>query len=37
MTRRSPGFLEDNQAEVESIFAEALRGAQRGGELAPRN
>src|SRR6202451_2606542 len=26
-------FLEDNQAEVESIFAEALRRAQRSGEL----
>ena len=26
-------FLEDNQAEVESIFAEALRRGQRGGEL----
>src|SRR5437667_12438553 len=24
-------FLEDNQAEVESIFAEALRRGQRGG------
>jgi TetR/AcrR family transcriptional repressor of nem operon len=27
-------FLEDNQAEVESIFAEALRRGQRGGELS---
>jgi TetR/AcrR family transcriptional regulator, transcriptional repressor for nem operon len=27
-------FLEDNQAEVESIFAEALRRLQRGGELS---
>ena len=26
-------FLKDNQAEVESIFAEALRRGQRGGEL----
>src|SRR3984893_5108055 len=26
-------FLEDNQAEVESIFAEALRRGKRGGEL----
>src|SRR5580658_4714140 len=26
-------FLEDNQTEVESIFAEALRRAQRSGEL----
>jgi TetR/AcrR family transcriptional repressor of nem operon len=26
-------FLEDNQAEVESIFAEALRRGQRHGEL----
>src|SRR5713226_8810256 len=26
-------FLEDNQAEVESIFADALRRAQRSGEL----
>jgi TetR/AcrR family transcriptional regulator, transcriptional repressor for nem operon len=26
-------FLEDNQAEVESIFAEALRRGRRGGEL----
>jgi TetR/AcrR family transcriptional repressor of nem operon len=26
-------FLEDNQAEVESIFAEALRRGQRAGEL----
>ena len=26
-------FLEDNQAEVESIFAEALRRGQTGGEL----
>jgi TetR/AcrR family transcriptional repressor of nem operon len=26
-------FLEDNQAEVESIFAEALRRGQRDGEL----
>ena len=26
-------FLEDNQAEVESIFAEALRRGQRGGEF----
>ena len=26
-------FLGDNQAEVESIFAEALRRGQRGGEL----
>ena len=29
------GFLEDNQTEVESIFAEALRRGQRGGELRP--
>ena len=28
-------FLEDNQAEVESIFAEVLRRAQRRGELRP--
>ena len=28
-------FLEDNQAEVESIFADALRRGQRGGELRP--
>jgi hypothetical protein len=27
-------FLEDNQTEVESIFAEALRRGQRGGELS---
>src|SRR5271170_3031310 len=26
-------FLTDNQAEVESIFTEALRRGQRGGEL----
>jgi len=26
-------FLEDNQAEVESIFSEALRRGQRGGKL----
>ena len=26
-------FLGDNQAEVESIFADALRRGQRGGEL----
>jgi len=28
-----PSRLEDNQAEVESIFAVALRRGQRGGEL----
>jgi TetR/AcrR family transcriptional repressor of nem operon len=28
-------FLEDNQAEVESIFADALRRGQRGDELPP--
>lgn len=28
-------FLEDNQAEVESIFVDALRRAQRGGEFGP--
>jgi TetR/AcrR family transcriptional regulator, transcriptional repressor for nem operon len=28
-------FLEDNQAEVESIFADALRRGQRGDELRP--
>jgi TetR/AcrR family transcriptional repressor of nem operon len=27
-------FLEENQAEVESIFAEALRRAQRNGEVS---
>jgi hypothetical protein len=27
-------FLEENQAEVESIFAEALRRAQGAGELS---
>jgi len=26
-------FLQDNQAEVESIFGDALRRGQRGGEL----
>jgi TetR/AcrR family transcriptional repressor of nem operon len=28
-------FLEDNQGEVESIFADALRRGQRGDELRP--
>jgi len=28
-------FLEDNQAEIESIFADTLRRGQRGHELRP--